>query len=72
MKPINSRYSVKNISSSSYQPTQITGSGNTRLEPGYIWAPYVMAECVVLIDYEYLRQKIRHERIEKLKKLNND
>jgi len=71
MKSIKSRYSIKNISSKHYQSIQITGTGSGSTDAGIVWMPYIMAEAKVIIDYEYMRQKLRYERIEKLKKLNN-
>lgn len=67
MKPIKSRYSLNNISSTNYGQIQIISTTSTTINSGVVWLPYTISTT---IDPEYDRQFKRKQRIEKLKKLN--
>ena len=66
-----SKYSLKSISKSSYQSIQITATGNTSADGGYVYVPYTIKQCKpIIIDREYMKMQLKYDRIEKLKKLN--
>lgn len=76
---ISSRYSLANISASTYQnfltgtTTQIGNKGS--LEQGYVYAPYIIVQgSPIIIDgnwRERQRQQLRDERKAKLEKIYN-
>lgn len=75
---ISSRYSTVTISASTYQqfttgtttPILIGNKGINTLQPGIVFAPYIMADIIDIGDWRELQRKyFREKRKEKLEKL---
>jgi len=78
IKTVKSRYSITTISPNFYSNLSLSGntndiiSGSTGLlEQGYIFVPYIMATTTSIITESRERKinRLREERVEKLKKL---
>jgi hypothetical protein len=58
---IRSRYSIQPINQNNYQTIQITSGSTSIIDPGYIFMPYVMAEQIEILDYEYISKKQKND-----------
>jgi len=73
---IKSRYSVQPINNNFYAPINVSGSTligqkclDGGLDPGFIFAPYIMAETITFYNEEYLIEEKNELRKKKLDSL---
>jgi hypothetical protein len=68
-KSIKSRYAIAQVNNNNYQTISIVGNkGNSALEAGYVWVPYIISSSPFGVVEESIKQT-RKYRIQKI--INN-